>query len=89
MDFLAAQEDGTGVKASYRGRLHTVGRGTYLPYCVQKEKMHFEMHFEPAGVPDGEEGRLVRGHCTDMIATAATVQNGFVTFGIRSHFTMA
>lgn len=81
VDFLVAQEDVERASRLLIEEGFTPWDEAHICHIVfRKEKMHFEMHFEPAGVPDGEEGRLVRGHCTDMIATAATVQNGFVTF---------
>lgn len=81
VDFLVAQEDVERASRLLIEEGFTPWDEAHICHIVfKKEKMHFEMHFEPAGVPDGEEGRLVRGHCTDMIATAATVQNGFVTF---------
>lgn len=48
--------------------------------AFHKERMNFELHFDPPGVPGGEVGRIVREYCADIITAAKTVQSGMVTF---------
>ena len=81
VDFLVAQEDVERASRLLAAEGFTPWDEAHICHIVfRKERMHFEMHFEPAGVPDGEAGKIVRRYCAEMIAAAATVQSGFVTF---------
>lgn len=45
-----------------------------------KDKIHLEMHFEPAGMPNGDAGVLARGYIEDIIETSSLVKNEPCTF---------
>ena len=42
----------------------------------RKENIHLEMHFEPAGVPYGKPGELVREYMKDVMEQAREIQGG-------------
>ncbi len=42
----------------------------------QKDKIHLEMHFEPAGMPEGELGEKIRGYLSDIFEQASEVEVG-------------
>lgn len=46
----------------------------------RKGKIHLEMHFEPAGVPNGKAGEAVRKYISDMIETSSLVKSDICTF---------
>lgn len=46
----------------------------------RKDKIHLEMHFEPAGVPNGKAGEIIRDYISDMIETSSLVKNELCTF---------
>ena len=48
--------------------------------AFHKERMNFELHFDPPGVPGGEVGGIIREYCADIISAAKTVKSGMTTF---------
>lgn len=48
--------------------------------AFHKERMNFELHFDPPGVPNGEVGGIIREYCAGIISAAKTVQSGMTTF---------
>ena len=46
----------------------------------RKGKIHLEMHFEPAGVPNGKAGEIIREYISDMIETSSPVKSDICTF---------
>ena len=48
--------------------------------AFHKERMNFELHFDPPGVPSGEVGGIIREYCADIISAAKTVKSGMTTF---------
>lgn len=44
----------------------------------RKEKMHYEMHFEPAGIPNGKNGEIIREYLADVFDKTLKVKiDGF------------
>ncbi len=52
----------------------------------RKEKMHFEMHREAAGIPDGGKGEIIRDYLSDLVNDAALTFNEFVSYIAPSAF---
>lgn len=52
----------------------------------RKGKMHLEMHFEPAGMPDGKAGELVRRYLEDIFEKSEQVQKESAVFRKPSDF---
>ena len=52
----------------------------------RKEKMHFEMHFEPAGMPEGKAGELIRNYLEDIFDRTELIQTETATFRKPSDF---
>lgn len=52
----------------------------------RKERMHFEMHFEPAGVPDGKVRDVVLSYLEDIFDKSELVSTDSATFVKPSDF---
>ena len=46
-----------------------------------KERMEFEMHFDPPGVPDGETGKKIREYFADILENSRELSGG--NFGVK------
>ena len=81
VDFLVAEDDVERTAELLEAEGFTRWEEEYSCHIVfSKEYMHFEMHFQPAGVPSKEVGTLVREYLEDIIPTAKTVRSGPVAF---------
>jgi hypothetical protein len=52
----------------------------------KKPGMHLELHFEPAGVPEGKAGELVRSYLEDIFDTSVVVKAGDGTLRVPDDF---
>lgn len=52
----------------------------------RSEEMHFEMHFRPAGMPEGKAGKLAEAYLSDVFETAQTKPVGESTMTLPSPF---
>ena len=81
VDFLVAEDDVERTAELLEAEGFTRWEEEYSCHIVfSKEHMHFEMHFQPAGVPSKKVGTLVREYLEDIIPTAKTVRSGPVAF---------
>jgi hypothetical protein len=51
-----------------------------------KPRMHLELHFAPAGIPDGEAGELVRSYLTDIFDRSLETKAGDGTLSVPDDF---
>ncbi len=54
--------------------------------AYKKEKMHFEMHFEPAGMPEGNAGELIKSYLEDIFEKSETADISGNQFIKPHHF---
>lgn len=52
----------------------------------RKERMHYEMHFEPAGVPGGAAGEKIRSYLADIQETAREVHDDAFSYVVPDEF---
>lgn len=81
VDFLVAQEDVERVAEVLREEGFISGDKSHCHHIgFKRGRLHFELHFDPPGIPTGEIGEVVRTYLQDIIPRAETVQGGLVTF---------
>ena len=81
VDFLVKEKDIAIATEVLKQNGFTQWEEEHIFHIVfKKENMHFEMHFEPAGVPNGETGIIIREYISDMIETSSAVQSDICTF---------
>ena len=81
VDFLVKEEDMAKTAEILQAEGFSVSQTDHVCHWVfQKDKMHLEMHFVPAGMPNGEPGVLLRRYLTDIFETAAPVDIDGETF---------
>ena len=81
VDFLVAEDDVERAAELLKAEGFTPSddhHGFHIAF--HKERMNFELHFDPPGVPSGEVGGIIREYCADIISAAKTVQSGMTTF---------
>lgn len=54
--------------------------------ALKKDKMHFEVHFAPAGLPEGNAGELIKGYLADIFEKSETADIGGNQFIKPNHF---
>lgn len=87
VDFLVAKQDVD--RAS-----EVLEKDGFIPWeeehichiVFHKGKMYYEMHFEPAGVPNGAAGEVIRGYLKDIQETAKKYQDDAFAFYIPDDF---
>lgn len=52
----------------------------------RKGQRHVEMHFEPAGIPDGRAGEIIRGYLSDIFLSSTDAAVKSVSFVKPDHF---
>ena len=81
VDFLVKEEDVHKTAEILKTEGFAVSQTEHVCHWVfQKEKMHLEMHFSPAGMPNGEPGVLLRWYLADIFDKAAPAEVEGVTF---------
>lgn len=81
VDFLIRKEDIEQATAVLKAEGFVPWDTEHICHIVfRKENMHFEMHFEPAGMPDGKAGKLIRGYLADVFEKTELIQSESVTF---------
>lgn len=53
---------------------------------LRKDRMHFELHFDPAGIPNGEAGERVRYYLRDILSTSHKIQHDDFEYIIPDDF---
>ena len=61
-------------------------RGHFYHIVYEFNGCRYEMHFEPAGIPDGEVGAVVHGYIADVIACAREKETVFGRITVPSEF---
>ena len=75
VDFLVSPEDlERGKKALEAEGFVRMDMNHDCHEVYKKEEMHFEMHFEPAGIPYGEKGEYIRGIMKGAVESARCVK---------------
>ena len=81
VDFLVAAEDVERAAELLKEKGFIPGDESHCHHIAfSKGHAHFELHFDPPGIPPGEVGEIIRGYLHDIISTAKTVQNGVAVF---------
>ena len=81
VDFLVAQEDVERAAEVLREEGFVSGDESHCHHIgFSRGRLHFELHFDPPGIPTGVIGEVVRSYLHDIIPHAETVQSGLVTF---------
>ena len=81
VDFLVAQEDVERAAEVLREGGFVSGDESHCHHIgFSRDRLHFELHFDPPGIPPGEVGEIIRGYLHDIISAARTVQNGVAIF---------
>lgn len=81
VDFLVREEDIPKATEVLKQRGFKPWEEDHICHIVfRKERIHLEMHFDPAGVPNGKAGENVREFVSDMIETSSLVTNELCTF---------
>lgn len=87
VDFLVKKEDIPRATEILKNAGFTPWKEAHICHIVfTKEKEHLEMHFEPAGIPDGKKGETVRRYLSDAIDGAKYVQTELCSFYNPSKF---
>ena len=81
VDFLVKKEDVKKATEVLKQKGFKPWEEEHICHIVfRKDKIHLEMHFEPAGVPNGKAGDIIREYISDMIETSSLVTNELCTF---------
>ena len=87
VDFLVAPENVARATAALCEKGFVPWNERHICHIVlRRGKTHLELHFEPAGVPDGAAGGVVREYLKDAISSAALTENALSTFMNPSPF---
>jgi hypothetical protein len=80
VDFFVSREDFDRALELFTKEGFTVSGQDHICHAVLgKKKAHLEMHFEPAGVPDGEVGEKIRAYLSDLRECAIPLKNSLTT----------
>ncbi len=81
VDFLVKKQDIERATEVLKQHGFTSWEENHICHIVfTKDKIHLEMHFEPAGLPNGEAGVIAREYINDMIERSTLVKNDPCTF---------
>lgn len=81
VDFLVKKEDVEKATEVLKQKGFKPWEEEHICHIVfRRDKIHLEMHFEPAGVPGGRAGDIIREYISDMIETSSLVTNELCTF---------
>lgn len=87
VDFLVAPENVARATAALCEKGFVPWNERHICHIVlRRGKTHLELHFEPAGIPDGAAGGVVREYLKDAISSAALTENALSTFMNPSPF---
>lgn len=76
VDFLIHKEDIDRASAVLEKEGFQPWEEDHICHIVfRKGQIHYEMHFEPAGVPNGKAGEVIRKYLQDIQITAEEIQN--------------
>lgn len=77
VDFLIAEENlGLADEVLRRAGFESWDENHICHTVYRKPGMHLELHWEPAGMPEGKPGELVRSYMNDVFDTAVEVEVG-------------
>lgn len=83
VDFLIDPEQKDQVRAVFEANGFEVSMDTHICHLVLKKPgSHLEMHFEPAGVPNGKAGELVRDALKKAVYTTIEAESSLGRFAI-------
>lgn len=81
VDFLIDPTQKKDVEQMLLGAGYISSQEGHVCHVVfKKPGAHLEMHFEPAGIPNGESGDDIRAFLSDTLQSGETVRNGFGAF---------
>lgn len=87
VDFLVKREDVERATEVLKQKGFKPWEQNHICHIVfRKDDIHLEMHFEPAGIPNGYEGNKIREYISDMIDKSTLVKNELCTFMNPSRF---
>lgn len=87
VDFLVKKEDIPRATEILKNAGFTPWKETHICHIVfTKKNEHLEMHFDPAGIPNGKQGETIRGYVSDAIDGANYVQTELCSFNNPSKF---
>lgn len=87
VDFLVKKDDIPRATEILKNAGFTPWKEAHICHIVfTKENEHLEMHFEPAGIPNGKQGEMIRGYLSDAIDRANYVQTELCSFYNPSKF---
>ena len=87
VDFLIRKEDIEKATEVLKAEGFTPWDTEHICHIVfRKENMHFEMHFEPAGMPEGKAGEQIRSYLEDVFEKAELIKTESATFLKPSDF---
>lgn len=80
VDFFVGREDFDRALQLFTEEGFSVSGQDHICHVVlRKKRIHLEMHFEPAGVPDGEVGEKIRFYLSDLRQRATLLKNRLTT----------
>ena len=80
VDFFVSREDFDRALALFAREGFTASGQDHICHVVLRKKpIHLEMHFEPAGVPDGEVGEKILSYLSDLRACAVPLKSRLTT----------
>jgi hypothetical protein len=87
VDFLVPTEYLGGVDEILKGNGFTPWNERHICHIVyRKQDIHFEVHFEPAVIPEGDVGDIIRTYFEDIYDTSREVKVGDSTLCLPDDF---
>ncbi len=87
VDFYVEQADLERAVALFREQGFEVSGEDHVCHVIlRKGRHHLEMHFEPAGIPEGVCGEIIRGYLGDLRERAELSESDLVTCRLPSAF---
>ena len=81
VDFLVKKQDVKRASEVLKQKGFTSWDEDHICHIVfTKGKIHLEMHFEPAGIPNGKAGKIAREYLSDIVDCSTLVENNPCTF---------
>ncbi len=87
VDFLIDEKDVEAVDKFLRSKGFICEEDKHICHFVyKKDRVHLEMHFAPAGMPDGKAGDIIKGYLSDVFEKSKIVEVGGNKFVKPSDF---
>lgn len=87
VDFLVSPNDVEKVDELLKAEGFTPWDANHICHIVYtRDDAHLEMHFEPAGVPEGKAGEVIREQLSDIFEESRMVEVGGFEMRLPSHF---